>query len=188
MTALVTAGLARRTASVDAARSDAPRRRAPSSPTSSTSSSPAPAPRAHAERDDGRPSPDPPHPQPRANHARACRDGAVVGIDADGNVQEFLGGLLGTGELGTVTLPNGVNADDLDVTALQAGDTQKGRDGDTVFQAEPLTKVQAGSPRSSCSPTGQHAGRSATAAAPCSAPRSSRSSSPRSSPRSSPAA
>jgi signal transduction histidine kinase len=67
-------------------------------------------------------------------------DGAVVAIDADGNVREFLGGLLGVDE-SAVTLPNGVSEDDLDIPALQAGDTQKGRDGDTVFQAEPLTKV-----------------------------------------------
>ena len=67
-------------------------------------------------------------------------DGAVVAIDADGNVREFLGGLLGVDE-SAVTLPNGVSEDDLDITALQAGKTQKGRDGSTVFQAEPLTKV-----------------------------------------------
>ena len=34
-----------------------------------------------------------------------------------------------------------MSEDDLDVTALQAGKTQKGRDGSTVFQAQPLTKV-----------------------------------------------
>ena len=72
-------------------------------------------------------------------------DGAIVAIDADGNVRDFLGNLLGGAE-GNVVLPNGVTADDLDVTALQAGDTQKGRDGSTVFQAEPLTKVNGLTP------------------------------------------
>ena len=67
-------------------------------------------------------------------------DGAVVAVDGDGNVREFLGGLLGVDET-AVTLPNGVSDDDLDVTALLAGKTQKGRDGNTVFQAQPLTKV-----------------------------------------------
>jgi two-component system sensor histidine kinase BaeS len=67
-------------------------------------------------------------------------DGAVVAIDGNGTVREFLGGLLGVDER-AVTLPNGVSDDDLDVTALQAGKTQKGHDGSTVFQAQPLTKV-----------------------------------------------
>ena len=67
-------------------------------------------------------------------------DGAVVGIDADGNVQELVGGLGGI-EATTLELPNGVDVDDLDTAALVDGNTQKGRNGDTVFQAEPLTKV-----------------------------------------------
>ena len=67
-------------------------------------------------------------------------DGAVVAIDANGNVREFLGGLLGVDD-GDIALPNGVSADDLDVTALQAGKTQKGRNGDTVFQAQPLSTI-----------------------------------------------
>jgi two-component system sensor histidine kinase BaeS len=67
-------------------------------------------------------------------------DGAVVAIDADGNVREFLGGLLGVAE-SDVALPNGVDIGNLDVAMLQAGKTQKGRNGNTVFQAEPLTKV-----------------------------------------------
>jgi two-component system sensor histidine kinase BaeS len=67
-------------------------------------------------------------------------DGAVIAIDANGTVREFLGGLLGVDE-SAVALPNGVSEGDLDITALQAGKTQKGRDGSTVFQAEPLTKV-----------------------------------------------
>jgi signal transduction histidine kinase len=67
-------------------------------------------------------------------------DGAVVAIDADGNVREFLGGLLGVEET-SPTLPNGVDVGDLDTASLQAGKTQKGRNGDTVFQGEPLTQV-----------------------------------------------
>jgi two-component system sensor histidine kinase BaeS len=70
----------------------------------------------------------------------AVSGGAVVGIDADGNVREFLGGVLGLQDA-AVELPNGVSIDDLDTKALLQGNAQKGRDGDTVFQAEPLTKV-----------------------------------------------
>ncbi len=75
----------------------------------------------------------------------AVSGGAVVGIDAQGNVREFLGGVLGL-EDAAVELPNGVSIDDLDTKALLQGDAQKGRDGDTVFQAEPLTKVREVTP------------------------------------------
>jgi two-component system sensor histidine kinase BaeS len=67
-------------------------------------------------------------------------DGAVVGIDSDGRVTELLGGLVGI-ESTTPELPNGVDVDDLDTTALLTGGTQKGGNGDTVFQAQPLTEV-----------------------------------------------
>ena len=68
-------------------------------------------------------------------------DGAVVAIDGDGNVREFLGGSArGRRERGR-RCRTASSEDDLDVTALQAGKTQKGRDGSTVFQAQPLTKV-----------------------------------------------
>ncbi|HEY7105134.1 MAG TPA: HAMP domain-containing sensor histidine kinase [Acidimicrobiia bacterium] len=67
-------------------------------------------------------------------------DGAVVGIHPDGSVHELLAGLLGAEET-TPQLPNGVDANDLDTAALLDGTTQKGRDGDTVFQAQPLNKV-----------------------------------------------
>ena len=67
-------------------------------------------------------------------------DGALVAIDADGNVREFLGGFLGVPDA-AISLPNGVSAGDLDVAALRRGETQTGRNGDTVFRAEPLTKV-----------------------------------------------
>jgi two-component system sensor histidine kinase BaeS len=70
----------------------------------------------------------------------AVSGGAVVALDAEGNVREFFGGVLGL-EDSAIALPGGVSADDLDPQTLQHGDTQKGRAGDTVFQAEPLTQV-----------------------------------------------
>jgi two-component system sensor histidine kinase BaeS len=75
----------------------------------------------------------------------AVSGGAVVGIDAQGNVREFLGGALGL-EASAVELPSGMSVDDLDTKTLLRGDAQKGRDGDTVFQAEPLTKVREVTP------------------------------------------
>jgi two-component system sensor histidine kinase BaeS len=72
-------------------------------------------------------------------------NGSIVAIDADGNVKEFLGGVLGVEEA-QVALPNGVSVNDLDVGALQAGKTQKGRAGDTVFQAQPLNQVGQSTP------------------------------------------
>jgi two-component system sensor histidine kinase BaeS len=75
----------------------------------------------------------------------AVSGGAVVALDAEGNVREFLGGVLGL-EDSTITLPSGVSVDDLDPQTLQRGDTQKGRAGDAVFQAEPLTQVGAVTP------------------------------------------
>jgi signal transduction histidine kinase len=74
------------------------------------------------------------------NTTLRASNGAVVAVDADGNVQEVLGRLLGTqGE--SPTLPDGVAADDLDTDALLAGTTQNGRDSNTVFVAEPLAPV-----------------------------------------------
>jgi len=72
-------------------------------------------------------------------------NGSIVAIDAAGNVKEFLGGALGLEEA-QVALPNGVSPNDLDVAALQAGKTQKGRAGDTVFQAQPLDPVGQSTP------------------------------------------
>jgi two-component system sensor histidine kinase BaeS len=69
----------------------------------------------------------------------------VVAVDADGNVQEVLGRLLGTqGE--SPTLPDGVTVDDLDAKALLDGSRQNGRDGNTVFVAEPLAPVNGVTP------------------------------------------
>jgi signal transduction histidine kinase len=72
--------------------------------------------------------------------------GSVFAIDANGDVREVFGVLLGveTGNEGgssAVRLPSGVDTDDLDLDTLRAGETQDGRDGDTVFTAIPLTEV-----------------------------------------------
>ena len=72
-------------------------------------------------------------------------NGSIVAIDAEGNVNEFLGGLLGA-EQTRAALPDGVSANDLDVARLQSGKTQQGRAGDTVFQAEPLNQVGQSTP------------------------------------------
>ena len=76
------------------------------------------------------------------NTTLRASNGAVVAVDANGDVQEALGRLLGTAGA-TPTLPDGVTVDDLDTKALLAGSTQNGRDGNTVFVAEPLAPVGA---------------------------------------------
>jgi methyl-accepting chemotaxis protein len=68
-------------------------------------------------------------------------DGALVGIGASGNVQEILSQLFGT-TASVVQLPSGVRTGDLDVATLQAGRRQSGRVGDTVFLAIPLQPVR----------------------------------------------
>jgi two-component system, OmpR family, sensor kinase len=79
------------------------------------------------------------------NTTLRASNGAIVVVDDDGRVEEGVGRLLGgTGE--TPTLPAGVTADDLDAKALLAGDRQQGRDGDTVFVARPLTRVNGRTP------------------------------------------
>ncbi|HEX5588035.1 MAG TPA: HAMP domain-containing sensor histidine kinase [Acidimicrobiia bacterium] len=75
------------------------------------------------------------------NTTLEASDGAVIGIDANGDVQEVLGLLLGVDQGEIVTLPNGVAVDDLDTAALQDGTTQEGRAGSTVFTAIPLTPI-----------------------------------------------
>jgi two-component system sensor histidine kinase BaeS len=79
------------------------------------------------------------------NTTLRASNGAIVVIDADGEVQEGVGRLLG-GSGDTPTLPDGVTVDDLDRAALVAGDTQQGRDGNTVFVARPLTAVNGTTP------------------------------------------
>jgi two-component system sensor histidine kinase BaeS len=72
-------------------------------------------------------------------------NGAVVAINSDGQVEEILGRFLGT-DAGSVSLPAGVTAGDLDTGALLAGQTQTGRTGDTVFTAIPLQQVAGVTP------------------------------------------
>ena len=74
------------------------------------------------------------------NTTLRASNGAVIAVDSNGEVQEVLGRLLGTGS-DTPTLPQGVTVDDLDTATLLAGDTQNGKAGNTVFVAEPLSPV-----------------------------------------------
>jgi two-component system, OmpR family, sensor kinase len=72
-------------------------------------------------------------------------DGAVIALDANGNQQEILSRVFGT-ESSLIRLPPGVSPGDLDTTALLNGETQTGRDGNTVFVATPLTPVRGLTP------------------------------------------
>jgi two-component system sensor histidine kinase BaeS len=72
-------------------------------------------------------------------------NGAVIGLDANGNQQEILGRAFGA-ESPLVKLPPGVSASDLDTDALLAGKTQTGRDGNTEFVAVPITPIQGLTP------------------------------------------
>jgi signal transduction histidine kinase len=137
LTAAVTAGLARRS-EVTTARHDVQDRAAVVGPEFDTLIRQLPAAKAATGTVTGR------------RQIRRIRDlvnttlrasnGAVVAVDADGNVQEVLGRLLGTrGD--APTLPEGVRVDDLDTTNLLDGSTQNGRDGNTVFVAQPLAPV-----------------------------------------------
>ncbi|MDQ1429616.1 MAG: two-component system, OmpR family, sensor kinase, partial [Actinomycetota bacterium] len=137
LTALVTAGLARRT-EVASARQDVQHRAAVVAPEFDKLIRQLPAVRAAQQTLAGR------------RQIARIRDlltttlrasnGAIVAIDANGHVQEILGKLLGA-ESTVLTLPSGVTADDLDIQALLAGRSQTGRDGDTVFTAVALTRV-----------------------------------------------
>ncbi len=69
-------------------------------------------------------------------------DGTLVSITPEGDVATGIDSLT-EAEPPAATpkildLPPGVAADDLDPSALQAGETQTGTDGDTVFVAVPL--------------------------------------------------
>ena len=79
------------------------------------------------------------------NTTLRASNGAIVAIDADGQVREGLGVLLG-GAGDSPTLPAGVTVNDLDTETLLTGDTQHGRNGDTVFVAQPLTQVDGSTP------------------------------------------
>ena len=67
-------------------------------------------------------------------------NGAVVGVTSDRQVQEVLGRFLGA-DPAVVSLPAGVSATDLDTAALLAGDSQTERSGDVVFTAVPLAET-----------------------------------------------
>jgi two-component system sensor histidine kinase BaeS len=79
------------------------------------------------------------------NTTLRASNGAIVVVDAQGNVEEGLGRLLG-GTGASPTLPSGVTADDLDTKALRAGETQHGRNGNTVFVARPLASYNQSTP------------------------------------------
>jgi len=79
------------------------------------------------------------------NTTLRASNGAIVAVDGDGQVQEGLGILLGSSG-DAPTLPTGVTADDLDAQALLRGETQQGRDGNTVFVARPLTRTASTTP------------------------------------------
>jgi signal transduction histidine kinase len=137
LTALVTAGLARRT-EVDAARHDVRDRADVVAPEFDKLIGQLPSVRAARQTVAGR------------RQIARIRDlltttlrasnGAIVAVDASGEVQEIVGRLLGA-ESTVLTLPSGVTADELDTQALLAGETQTGRDGNTVFTAVPLTQI-----------------------------------------------
>ncbi len=137
LTALVTAGLARRS-EADTARNDVQQRAAVVGPEFDKLLQQLPAGRIAEGTVAGRRQLQ----RIRALVATTLRasNGAVVAVGADGEVQEILGTFLGT-DASVVTLPPGVEASDLDTQALLAGTTQNGRSGDTVFSATPLEKV-----------------------------------------------
>jgi signal transduction histidine kinase len=142
LTAAVTAGLARRS-EVTNARHDVQDRAAVVGPEFNTLIEQLPKARAAADTVVGRR-------QLRRirvllNTTLRAANGAVVAVDAGGEVQEGFARLLGANG-DSPTLPTGVTADDLDTHALVAGDTQQGRDGDTVFVAQPLTGIQGTTP------------------------------------------
>jgi two-component system sensor histidine kinase BaeS len=137
LTALVTAGLARRT-EVDSARHDVHNRAAVVAPEFDKLIGQLPSVRAARQTVAGR------------RQIARIRDlltttlrasnGAIVAIDPNGHVQEILGKLLGADST-VLTLPPGVTAGDLDTQALLAGQTQTGRDGNTVFTAVSLRPI-----------------------------------------------
>ena len=64
-------------------------------------------------------------------------NGAVVASTPDGQVEEVLSRYRGT-DSAVIALPAGVEAGVLDTAALLAGDSQTDQNGDTVFTAVPL--------------------------------------------------
>jgi two-component system sensor histidine kinase BaeS len=142
LTAAVTAGLARRS-EVTNARHDVRERTAVVGPEFDSLIGQLPAARAAADTAAGRK-------QVRrlrnlVNTTLRASNGAVVAVNADGQVEEGVARLLGGAGV-SPTLPAGVTVDDLDTQTLRAGNTQQGRDGATVFVAQPLTEVNGVTP------------------------------------------
>jgi signal transduction histidine kinase len=138
LTALVTAGIARRT-EVSSAKRDLNDRAAVIAPEFDKLLARLPAARAAATTVAGRQ-------QLRrirdlVSTTLQASDGAVIAVTSDGQVQEVLGRFLGTAEPSVLNLPSGVSADDLDTQALLAGETQTEHNGDTVFTAVPLDET-----------------------------------------------
>ncbi len=82
-----------------------------------------------------------------ANTLRAG-DVSVVVVTPTGQVQEGIAPLLGNqaNQAGLTALPEGLRAGDLDAKTLLAGNEQSGREGNTVFVAEPLPVVNGNTP------------------------------------------
>jgi len=82
-----------------------------------------------------------------ANTLRAG-DVSVVVVTPTGQVQEGIAPLLGNAanQAGLTDLPEGLSPGDLDAKALLAGNEQSGREGSTVFVAEPLPVVNGNTP------------------------------------------
>jgi two-component system sensor histidine kinase BaeS len=142
LTAAVTAGLARRS-EVSNARHDLQDRAQVVTPEFDSLIQQLPAARAAADTVAGRR-------QLRrfrqlVNTTLQASNGAVVAVNSEGQVEEGLARLLG-GSGDAPTLPSGISVDDLDTETLLAGDTQQGRDGNTVFLARPLTAVNGVTP------------------------------------------
>src|SRR3954453_13861541 len=142
LTAAVTAGLARRSEGTNA-RHDVQNRAEDVGPAFNTLIDQLPKAQAAAETVGGRR-------QLRRirvllNTTLRASNGAVVAIDADGQVQEGLGGLLG-GTGASPTLPDGVTADGLAPQALLAGGAQQGRGGAAGVRARALTQSGGSTP------------------------------------------
>ena len=80
------------------------------------------------------------------NTTLRASNGAIVAIDADGEVEEGLARLLGgTGD--SPTLPAGITVDDLDTRGpARRRHASRAADGDTVFVARPLSAVNGTTP------------------------------------------
>lgn len=143
LTALVTAGIARRT-EVSSAKSDVEDRAAVVAPEFDKLLAQLPSGRIAAQTVAGRA-------QLRrirdlVNTTLEASNGAVVAVTPGGEVQEIIGRFIGGADTNVITLPDGVAAADLDPQALLAGDSQTARNGDTVYTAVPLAETRGVTP------------------------------------------